>query len=117
MKDLAPRLGVEPKTLSSWKRDDDFLAEWEKLYRRTIGSPEKMRQVTDALHETARDRTDPRQVQAARAYADIVDAAKPKKIDVNVNQTQARDLSDDTLLAILAERAAVELEQRKPTDA
>ena len=38
----------------------DLLIEWERRYRKTVGSPEKQHQVLEALHATATDRTDPR---------------------------------------------------------
>ena len=115
-KDLATELGTDGATLSKWKAEPGFLAAWELQYRRTIGSPEKAHAVLNALHETAIDRTDPRQVQAARAYLESIDAIKPKKVDVTVTQGKAASaLSDDELFAMLADRATDELANRLET--
>ena len=110
---FADKIGAGERTLVTWKKDPEFYAAWEKKYRKVVGSPEKAHQVLNALHETATDRSDPRLVPAARAYLEAIDAIKPKKVEVNVNQTTAKDLTDDQLLAILGERAAKELEDRQ----
>ena len=109
--ELAEELGVNSNTISNWKKDPEFLAEWEALYRSTVGSPEKAQLVVERLHETATDRTDPRQVQAARAYLEAIDAVKPRKIDVTVSKN-TRDLTDAELSALLAEEAAREMDRR-----
>jgi len=109
--ELATELGISVGTLKNWKRDPDFLVAWEHQYRQTSGSPEKQQAVLEALHATAIDRTDPRQVPAARAYLEATDAIKPKKIDVTVTKA-TKDLSDEELNALLAEGAARELDAR-----
>ncbi len=114
MKDLAEKLALSTQTLTRCKNDSVFIADWEVLYRKTVGSPEKAQRVIERLFETAEDRTDPRQVQAAKAYLEAIDAIKPKKVEVVVNK-DAKNLSDDDLIRILAERAELELRDR--TDA
>lgn len=109
--ELAEQFGVNPSVLSAWKNDTDFLRAWEMRYRKTVGSPEKAQAVVNKLFETATDRTDPRQVPAARAYLEAIDAIKPKKIDIQVNR-DPKQLSDEELMTILAERATQELEGR-----
>ncbi len=112
-KDLADELGISTNTLNTWKNAADFLADWERRYRKTVGSPEKAQQVLQALHATAIDRTDPRQVQAARAYMEQIEGARPQKLDVTVtNGKAAKDLSDEELFAMLADRAEKELADR-----
>lgn len=110
--DLADELGLDRNRLSQWKNDPDFLAEWERRYRKTVGSPEKAQQVLTELFNTATDRTDPRQVPAARAYLEAIDVMKPKRLDVTVMKGAAKDLTDDELMSMLAERAATELAAR-----
>lgn len=110
--ELADELGMARQTLREWKNDPDFLAEWERQYRKTIGSPEKAQAVLTALYDTATDRTDPRQVPAARAYLEALDVIKPKRLDVTVTKGAAKDLSDEELMALLAERVEEELAQR-----
>lgn len=109
--ELAEELGCSEHTLSKLKKDPDFLREWEHQYRRTVGSPERAQNVLERLYETATDRTDPRQVQAAKQYLEAIDAVKPKKLEVSM-QGSARNMSDEQLMAILTERAAEELERR-----
>jgi hypothetical protein len=111
---LAEKLAISERVLYRWKRDATFLSDWELQYRQTVGSPEKAQRVVEKLYETAEDRTDPRQVSAAKAYLEAIDAIKPRKVEVTVNKA-AKDLSDDDLYRILAERAEQELKQR--TDA
>jgi hypothetical protein len=114
VKELADELVTTVAALTRLKAEPDFLAAWEHAYRRTVGSPEKAQRVVQRLYETAEDRTDPRQVQAAKAYLEAIDAIKPKKVEVTVNKA-AKDLSDEDLYRILAERAELELRER--TDA
>lgn len=111
MKELAEKLGLSERVLSRWRRDADFLTDWEAQYRKVVGSPEKAQRILDKLFETAEDRTDPRQVQAAKAYLEAIEVIKPKKVEVTVNKA-AKDLSDDDLYAILAERAEQVLQER-----
>ena len=112
MKELAEKISISHQTLTNWKKDPHFMADWEMQYRKTVGSPEKAQRVIQRLFETAEDRTDPRQVPAARAYLEAIDAIKPKKVDVTVTKSPAKDLTDDELYRILAERAEQELAQR-----
>lgn len=117
MKELAEELGVNSNTLGAWKnRDVEFQRAWEAQYHRTVGNPERAQRVLETLYETATDRTDPRQVPAAKQYLEAIGAIKPKQLDVNVKPGAAKDFSDETLLAILAERAAKEIEERQVAD-
>jgi hypothetical protein len=50
-------------------------------------------------------------VQAAKAYLEAIEVIKPKKVEVTVNKA-AKDLTDDDLYALLAERAERELAER-----
>jgi hypothetical protein len=111
---LAEKLSLSTQTLTRWKADTVFIADWENLYRKTVGSPEKAQQIIERLFETADDRTDPRHVQAAKTFLEAIDAIKPKKVEVVVSKA-AKDLSDEDLYRILAERAELELRER--TDA
>jgi hypothetical protein len=115
MRELADQFGLSSQTLIRWKRDSDFIADWEVQYRKVVGDPEKAQRIMDKLFETAEDRTDPRQVQAAKAYLEAIEVLKPRKVEVTVSNKAAKDLSDEDLYAILAERAALELNER--TDA
>jgi hypothetical protein len=109
-KDLAEELSVVPGTLQTWRNDPDFLEEWHRRYRKTVGSPERMQLVLERLFETATDRTDPRQVAAAKEYRMAVEGVAPTRFELNV--TNARDLSDEALAELLAEAAAQEANDR-----
>lgn len=109
-KDLAEELSVAPGTLVTWRNDPDFLEEWHRRYRKTVGSPERMQLVLERLFETATDRTDPRQVAAAKEYRMAVEGVAPTRFELNV--TNARDLSDEALAELLAEAAAQEANDR-----
>lgn len=111
-RELIEVLGISQQMAASWKKDADFLGAWEALYRKTVGAPERVHQVLNQLYDTATDRSDPRQVQAARAYLEAVDAARPKKVEGATSTRAAKELSNEQLLAILAERASQELSQR-----
>lgn len=114
--ELAGVLGTSHQQLTAWKNNSDFLIAWEKLYRKTVGSPEKAQAVIERLFETATDRTDPRQVPAARAYLEAIDAVKPKQVAVTVSRS-TKELTDEELMTILSERAAKELQDRALDDA
>lgn len=111
MKELAEKFGLSTQTLTRWKREPEFLTEWESQYRKVVGDPEKAQAIMGKLYETATDRTDPRLVQAAKAYLEAIDVLKPKKVEVTVTRA-AKDLTDDDLYALLAERAEQELRER-----
>lgn len=112
MTEFAAKIGSTNATLTGWKRDAEFLAEWERRYRLTVGSPEKAQTVIQRLYETAEDRTDPRQVAAAKAFLEAIDAVKPHRIDVTVSKA-AKELSEEELNELLAAAAAKELEERQ----
>lgn len=112
-KELADEINLSAEKISSLKNDATFLRLWEDRYRKTVGSPQKAFEVMNALQETAADRTDPRQVQAARAYLEAIDAIKPKKLDVTVTSAAAKQLTDEQLTEMIAARAAQELLDRQ----
>jgi len=114
-KELAVELTMTESWISTLKNDGTFLRLWEDRYRKVVGNPGKAMEVLQALQETAADRTDPRQVPAARAYLEAIDVMKPKKIDVTVTSTSAKALTDEQLHEMIAARAAQELLERQET--
>lgn len=104
---LAASMEVGYVTMSQWKDDPDFLAEWERRYMRTVGSVERQQDILQALYETATDRSDPRQVTAAKTYLDVIGKARPP--GPARGPGSARELTDDQLYEVLAERAAGQL--------
>jgi hypothetical protein len=114
-KDLAASLDQTEKWVSALKNEPTFLRMWEDRYRKVVGNPGKVQEVISALQETAADRTDPRQVQAARAFLEAVDVMKPKRVDVTVTSQSAKALTDEQLTEMIAQRAAQELLERQET--
>jgi hypothetical protein len=110
--DLQQQLGMKHETMKKLEESPEFLAAWETLYRRTVGSPEKAQNVLTELYETATDRTDPRQVQAAKAYLEAIDAVKPKKVEVTMTSQTLAQATDEELQAMMAQVAADELAAR-----
>jgi hypothetical protein len=103
---------INPDVLTRWKKDRLFLLEWETYYLATIGSPERKQNLLDTLYRTGTDADDPRHVQAAAKYMELVDGLKPQKLDITVNRP-AKDLSDAELDAIAAQFAARERAARE----
>jgi hypothetical protein len=97
-------IGISVHMLMFWKDDPDFLAAWEHRYQKTIGSVLRRQEVMQRLYETAVDRTDPRQVVAAKAYLDAIGQSKPQRPPTTPKD--AKGLSDEQLYAILADRMA-----------
>ena len=111
--DLAEELSVTRRTLTNWKTDDkEFLEAWEKLYLKTIGNPEVKMKIMKTLERTASDADDPKHVQAAKAYFEIEGSVKPAKMQVEVTQRPAKELSDDELAELISINAQAEQEQR-----
>ena len=113
LEDLADELGVTRRTLTNWKTDDkEFLDAWEKLYLKTIGNPEVKMKIMKTLERTATDADDPKHVQAAKTYFEIEGSVKPQKMEVQVAQRPAKELSDDELAELISINAKAEKEQR-----
>jgi DNA-binding PucR family transcriptional regulator len=104
---LADQLGVHRNSLIKWREEPDFLKAWEKQYRRTVGNPERAQAIMDTLFKTATDPDDPKHVAAAKQYLEAIDAVKPQQVNIQVNGS-AKDLSDEQLNELIAERAATE---------
>jgi hypothetical protein len=109
-RDLASELNVQPSVLVRWKNEPEFYAAWEFQYRKTIANPERMQLVLERLYETATDRTDPRQVPAAREYRIAVEGVAPTRIELDVRS--AKDMTDEELARLIAAGAQSELERR-----
>lgn len=108
---LAQQIGMSREVLSRWKDDKEFLEAWEKLYLKTIGDPERKQKIMDTLYRTATDPDDPKHVQAAKQYFEIEGSVKPSKMTVEVTRP-AKELTDDELDAIIADKIGQEKEQR-----
>ena len=103
---------LNPDKLSLWKRDRTFLLAWEQHYLATVGSPERKQTLLDTLYRTGSDADDPRHVQAAAKYMELVEGLKPQRLDVHLHRP-AKDLTDEELDAIAAEYAARERTARQ----
>ena len=116
MEAFSDTVGMTRRTLSSWKKDDEFLEHWEKRHRATIGNPDRVNEVLNVLYKTATDIDDPKHISAAKEFLNHVEGTRPQKVDVTVTRADASSLSDDQLMELLASRAADELDRRTKTD-
>jgi len=110
-KDLAEKLDIDADTLYKWKQNPEFLEAWRVQYLKTIGSPERLNEVMTALYETATDRTDPRQVQAAREYRQAVEGVAPQKFEMTIKK-DLREMTDEELNALLGQEVIHEKASR-----
>lgn len=79
---FAATLECAPRTLRDWKVRPEFRREWDERATAIAGDPERTQRILDALYEQGIDGESPKQVQAARAWADIAGVIKPpKKVD------------------------------------
>jgi hypothetical protein len=110
---LCEMLEISDDVFRKWRKDKDFLAAWEAKAHEIIGSPERAQGVLDALYETACDRTDPRQVPAARAYLDAIKEIRPPKPAAKrVDGKALREMSDEELAQVAAAAVTEELDRR-----
>jgi hypothetical protein len=112
---LALELGLNSAVLSNWKREPEFLEQWNTQYLRTISSPETKMSIIDALRSIATDADDPKIVQAAKAYFEIEGSLRPAKqqVDVQVTARSVSELSDADLQRLLSAKADDELAKRR----
>lgn len=92
--DFARKLGVNPGTLSKWKKDGPFKEKWEKRLLDLNVSPDRIQQVVESLFVNAVG-SGPQSVKAAELYLRFVDRFTPKEI--HETRGSARDLSDEEL--------------------
>lgn len=104
--EFGKQMDVPLATLKGWKEDREFLAEWERQFLGTVGSPERRQNILDTLYVTAMDADDPKHVQAAAKYFEIIEGVRPQKVDVTVHR--ASELTDAQLEEMLAAKAASE---------
>lgn len=115
-KAFAESIGVDRRTLQNWRDDKEFLEEWEKRYLKTIGDPSRKSQIMETLLQTATDPDDPKHVQAAKTYFEIEGSVKPAKMQVEVSGS-AKELTDEQLQALIAQKSADELAARRAKEA
>lgn len=103
---LADDIGVGRRTLYDWRHEKEFLAEWDDRARAIAGDPEKTTMVLDALFQQACDSESPKQIQAAKAWADIAGVIRAPKVEEHQSGQSLTELSSDELDAMLAELLA-----------
>lgn len=113
MDELAVELDVTRRTLSNWKKDDEFIDAWAKRHRQTVGNPDRLNEIIDVLYKTATDIDDPKHIQAAKEYRSWVEETKPQQVEVTVSQKyDLSHLSDRELFAMVGDHLAHEVEDR-----
>lgn len=113
MEELAEELSLTRRTLSNWKKDDEFLEHWEKRHRATIGNPDKINEVLHTLYKTATDPDDPKHVSAAKEFLAHVEGTRPQRVDVTVTRADVSTLSTEQLIELAAMRARDALDRRQ----
>lgn len=95
---------VARRTLYGWRQEKEFHEEWSERARAVAGDPERTTMLLDALFQQALDPDSTKQVQAAKAWADIAGVIKPPpKPEQKADGKALTDLSTEELDAMLAE--------------
>lgn len=94
-RDFAAKWDVSEGTLSKWKRDRDFRAEWERRMRETHASPDRLEKIMDAIY----DRAGKGDMKAAELYLKAIDKMSPTRIEIDSKQHLA-ELTDEELAAM-----------------
>lgn len=97
--DFARRHGVNPSTLSKWKKDPSFVANWERRMRETHAAPDKQHILLEKLYEKASASGDEKAVEA---YFRLIDKMTPQRIEINSKDALA-EMDDDEFEAAAAE--------------
>lgn len=106
---LGAKLGVSRRTLYTWKHEKEFHDEWDERAVAAAGDPERTQRVLDALFAQAVNPESQKQVQAAKAWADIAGIIKPPKKEapsINTDDLTAAQI-DELLVELLATKAEV----------
>lgn len=106
---FAETVGVSPRTIRDWMARDDVRRAWTKRSNEVVGDPSNIQEVLEEMRAVALDRTDRKQVQAAKLYLEAVDAIKPpdRSVEVKVTSDLLSTLSDEELEARIAETMAM----------
>lgn len=99
---FAKRLGVNPGTLSKWRKTVSFRKEWERRLAETNVSPDRLQDLMDVLYLQGKHDGN---VKAIELYMKLVDRMTPDKTLI-VQEKPAADLTDAELAAQLEEQAA-----------
>ena len=108
--ELADKLGVSPRTLRDWKAREDVRKVWKARAEEIGGDPERMQRLMDAMFEQGTDPESPKQVQAAKLFAQMTGAITPAEKPEASKGEQAKALLDlpkadlEKLVAELAQR-------------
>lgn len=100
---LGESLGVSRRTLHDWKQRPEFRAEWDSRAVAVAGDPERTQRILDALYEVGTDTESPKQVPAAKAWADIAGVIKPPKKDEGLTGAAMLNLDPEELDKLLIE--------------
>lgn len=111
---IAAQIGVSARTLRDWLQNEQFRAAWKKQQSMMAASPEKVRDVLDALYTKACDPKARDQVTAAKTWLSAVGAdASALQAEQKPQAAQLSALSVEQLLEIAAYKAKTDLAARK----
>ena len=94
--------GVSRRTLHDWKARPEFRKEWDERAVAIAGDPERTQRVMDAMYSEALNAESSKQVQAARAWADMAGVIKPPKKETSAAAGLSA-LSTEDLEKLIAE--------------
>lgn len=86
--------GIDPSTLTKWKKDWSFKDAWDKRLAELNVRPDRIQKIVEAMYNAATG-TGPQAVKAMELYLRYVDRFTPK--EEVVTSTSVRDLSDDEI--------------------
>jgi hypothetical protein len=113
---LADELGVSPRTLRDWQNRPEVRARWEKEAVAVAGDPERTQRILDALYNAATDPEARDRVQAAKAWAEMTGAIKPKPKETQLDASTVQNrgvVTDEALEQLIIEAALAEKAQRE----
>lgn len=93
--DFARRWNLNKGTLSKWKKDPSFCAEWERRMRETHAHPDKQHELLERLFEKAKLSGDSKDIEA---YFRLIDRMTPTRIEIN-GQDELAEMSEEELAA------------------
>lgn len=94
--------GINDRSVKRWKADPRFIAKWEEAARKKNISVDRVQRVVDSLFNAATITGD---VKAASLYLQYIDRFTPRKA-ITIEDRSTKDLSDEQLMAELAELAS-----------
>lgn len=105
---FAKKIGVSQTTLRNWEAKEWFKEEWRKRVTALAGAPERTQRLLDSLFDKALNGD----MKAAALYLQSTGQMAPAKLEVATTEKSSRELTDEELDALIAQRATAERNER-----